>query len=290
MEPIINLEEIKIDKPVEEKKIDFDDLHNRYLVDLSLEVPPPPIAMSIGDHEFRGNLYPTTVASYGDFSVIVGESKAKKSFLKSLFVARYLGGNSHEYGSEIKAFDTQGKYVIDVDTEQGEYHSQKTFRRVAQMTNELSPLYKPFRLRPLSPRERLEFLDYLFFKSQYRNKIGLVVIDGIADLVKDINDIEESTMVIQKLMTWSEYAKCHIITVLHLNPGSVKPKGHLGTFAMQKCESIIRVKREDATRSSVTADYARNFAFDPFEIEIQNGLPYYTGQFEPIPDNFDNTF
>ena len=284
---LININEINLEnKPIEkEKEIDFNSLHDSYLVDLAEEVPPQPTAISIGEHEFNGNYYPTTVCSYGDFSCIVGESKAKKSFLKSLFVARYIGGFSREYAPDINGHDAFDKYVIDIDTEQGKYHSQKTFRRVGYMEKTNSQYYKPFRLRPLSPNERLRFIDWIFNESPYKNNIGLVIIDGVADLIHDINNIEESTMVVQKLMTWSEKSNCHIITVLHLNPGSDKPKGHLGTFVMQKAEIIIRVKREDKSRSSVTADYARNYAFDAFEFEIVNGLPHYLGQFEKIPDH-----
>lgn len=287
---LINIEEIKLDKPIEEKEIDFNSLHDKYLVDLSEELKPQPVAISIGESEFKGNLYPNPVCSYGDFSCIVGESKAKKSFLKSLLVARYIGGYSHEYAPEIKGYLSEGKFIIDIDTEQGHYHSQKTFRRVGFMEKTNSHLYKPFRLRPLSPNERLKFIDWIFNESQYKSNIGLLIIDGIADLIHDINDIEESTKVVQKLMTWTEESNCHIITVLHLNPGSDKPKGHLGTFVMQKAESIIRVKREDSEVSSVTADYARNRAFDPFCIRINNGLPYYESQFTPIETQFKASF
>lgn len=283
---MFKIDEIKQDAPIEDKEkvIDFKSLHDTYLVDLSEEITPQPIALSIGESEFNGRLYPNAIGSYGDFSCIVGESKAKKSFFKSLLVARYIGGYSHEYAPEIRGHQTDGKFVIDIDTEQGKFHSQKTFRRVGFMEKTNSSFYKPFRLRPLSPNERLNFIDWIFNESPYKNNIGLLIIDGIADLIHDINNIEESTMVVQKLMTWSERSNCHIITILHLNPGSDKPKGHLGTFVMQKAESIMRVKRETSDTSSVTADYARNKAFDPFEIEIVQGLPRYKGEFEKIPD------
>lgn len=282
---LINIEEIDHVKPVEEKKIDFEKLHDEYLVDLAEELKPQPIAISIGDSEFKGSLYPNPVCSYGDFSCIVGESKAKKSFFKSLLLARYIGGHSHDYAPDIRGYLSEGKFVIDIDTEQGPYHSQRTFRRVGYMEKTNSSYYKPFRLRPLSPTQRLQFIDWIFYESIYKNNIGILVIDGIADLIHDINNIEESTMIVQKLMTWTEKSGCHIITVLHLNPGSDKPKGHLGTFVMQKAESIMRVKKEDSETSSVTADYARNKAFDPFSIRIVNGLPVYENSFSEISLN-----
>lgn len=284
---LINIEEIDQAKPVEEKEIiiDFQQLHDSYLVNLDEHIPQQPIALSIGESQYGNKYYPNAIASYGDFSCIVGESKAKKSFFKSLLVARYIGGNSHDFAPDIKSYFNQGKFVIDIDTEQSAYHSQRAFRRVGEMEGTKSPYYKPFRLRTLSPKDRLNFIDWIFTQSNYKNHIGLLVIDGVADLIHDINDIQESTMIVQKLMTWSEKSNCHIITILHLNPGTDKPKGHLGTFVMQKAESIMRVKKEDPDTSIVTADYARNKAFDPFLFEIKNGLPFCKSEFAKISIN-----
>jgi len=57
-----------------------------------------------------------------------------------------------------------------------------------------------------------------------------VIIDGIADLVSDVNNLEESNLVVQKIMKWSAELDCHIVTVIHSNFGSDKPTGHLGSF------------------------------------------------------------
>ena len=71
---------------------------------------------------------------------------------------------------------------------------------------------------------------------------GLVVIDGIADLVSDVNNLDESSMVIQKLMKWTEELDCHIITVIHSNYGSEKPTGHLGSYLEKKAETQIQLE------------------------------------------------
>ena len=48
----------------------------------------------------------------------------------------------------------------------------------------------------------------------------IVVIDGIADLLYNTNDIEESDNLIGELMALSTQYNCHIINVLHTNPGT----------------------------------------------------------------------
>ena len=270
-----DIENLKINSDIDDEKIiDFDSLHDQLIVDLSEELKPQPIAISIGHHDFRGKSYPTAFASYGDFSCLAGASKAKKTFVKSLLTSCYIGGNSNQYANNIRGHDTKGKYVIDIDTEQSKYHSQRAFRRVPEITGGIYDYYIPFSLRSKTPRERLAFVDWIFTKSKYRRNIGLVIIDGIADLITDINNIEESINIVQKLMEWSDNTNSHILTILHLNPGSDKPKGHLGTFIMQKAESIAMVSKIDDKSSSIKPGYARNMAFDEFSISIDNGLPY----------------
>ena len=45
----------------------------------------------------------------------------------------------------------------------------------------------------------------------------MVVIDGVADLVSDVNNLEESNLCVQKIMQLSAKYDCHIITVIHSN-------------------------------------------------------------------------
>jgi hypothetical protein len=45
--------------------------------------------------------------------------------------------------------------------------------------------YKTFALRAFEPKERL-FIDYIINESEFKNKIGLLSIDGFVDLVTDL--------------------------------------------------------------------------------------------------------
>lgn len=60
---------------------------------------------------------------------------------------------------------------------------------------------------------------------------GFVVIDGIRDLMYDINNPSESVELINDLMRWSSMHDLHIHTVLHLNKGDDNTRGHIGTRA-----------------------------------------------------------
>lgn len=255
---------IEIPKIVSDKvDLDFKDIHDKYFVNIDEHLKPQPVAISIGESYYKGKSYPISYGSYGDFSCIVGASKSKKTFLKSLLTACYIGGNSNVYASQIIGHGSENKFVLDFDTEQSAFHSQRVFRRVVEMVGISPTHYKPFALRKMSADERLGFIDWIFTESEYVGNIGLVCIDGVADLVNDVNDLEASNHVAQKLLEWSEKEHCHIITVLHRNFGSNKPTGHLGSAVLKKAETVVFVENEDNS-TNVKPEYTRNIPFDEF--------------------------
>jgi hypothetical protein len=259
-------------------------------VDLNQPIKPQPIAISIGTHNYKGNDYPTAFASYGDFSCIVGASKSKKTFLKSLILSRYIGGNSDQFGFDIKGHDTKDKFVIDIDTEQSQFHSARSFRRVCEMVGGYPDFYKTFCLRQYSPNERYEFLEYLFMESELRDNLGLVSIDGVADLVHDTNDLEDSNRITNSLLKWSDKTKAHIITVLHRNFQSNKPTGHLGSSVLKKAETVLFVEK-NGDLVNVNPEYTRNIPFDPFTFGVnKEWLPYVTDYIELKPEKNGTPF
>ncbi len=270
----------------------YQEIHDKCFVDLSEEIGRQPIALSIGEHTYKGKSYPTPFGSYGDFSCIVGASKSKKTFLKSLFTACYIGGNANNFADKIKGHDTQGKYVIDFDTEQSKYHSQKVFRRVIEMVGAPYKYYITFYLRPLTAAERVNFIDWIFTKSQYKDNIGLCLLDGAVDLLSNANDLEESNMVVQKLLTWTDTSNCHLITVLHRNFGTSKPTGHLGSAILKKAETVLFVEKQDE-EVIATSEYTRNIEFQSFKYGVRESdwLPYYIEEYhKPTEATNNNAF
>lgn len=261
---------------LQEEVIDFNKIARENFIDVSLEIQRPPIAISIGKY---GNNYDIPFGSYGDFSCIVGASKSMKTFLKSAIAAGYIGGNSTEYFPDIKGHETKGKFVIDIDTEQSDYHTQKVARRVCDMVGTNPEFYKPFSLRDKDPKTRLAFIEWIFSESEWRNNLGLVLIDGAADLLDNVNDLEESNKIVNSMLRWTKQSKSHLITVLHRNHGGMKPTGHLGSAITKKAETVAFVTKEDKI-VNVSPEYTRNYPFEDFAFELdEKYLPKIAGQF-----------
>ena len=111
----------------------------------------------------------------------------------------------------------------------------------------------------------------------YRTEnIGLVVIDGIRDMVHDINNPGESTTVISYLMTWTGERNIHIHTILHQNKGDENARGHIGTELSNKAETVLQVEKDENNPdiSKVKAAHIRAVDFEPFAFRINdNALP-----------------
>jgi len=268
-----------------EKKVtslDFNKMHKDSLIDLELVYERPPIVISIGrdDKSHNGVNYPLRFGTAGNISMIKGEEKARKSFLKSLILGCSFGGNSNLYTNslEILGHNLKDKWIIDADTEQDDYDAWLNAVRIPKLVGVKPDNYLALKLRDKTPNERLQYFEWLFMESEYRKNLGVVSIDGYVDLINDFNSQLESSELTQKLMKWSSLTKSHITGVLHLNPNSDKARGHLGTILQQKCETVVIIA-DKGDYSLVTCQRGRGKKFREFCITVNN---------EWLPEVIDN--
>jgi hypothetical protein len=270
----LNFDHLLQDAPVE---FNFGQLENDCFVDLSLEMPKPEILLSIGQHEYKNKMYDTPIMTAGEFSAIVAESKAKKSFLKSGLIGCYIGGNASTLFPNIKSHRDKEYQILDFDTEQGKFYTQRTFRRVQDISGAVYEQYKGYATRSLSSAERLGLIDYCLKnqKTLYKKEVKLIAIDGIADLVENTNDIVMSKQASDYILKWTNDYNIHIIAIIHKAASTGKPLGHLGTYVLKKAETVINLDVNSDRSVTVTNPYSRGYHFEQFSFDInKNGLPY----------------
>lgn len=254
-------------------KIDFNKMHDKCFVDVTKELPPPPVALSLGTYTYKNELHYIPFGTYGNFSCLVGASKSMKTFLKSALIAGYIGGHSTNYFPDLKGHNNRDKFIIDVDTEQSLWHTQRVAKRVCEMVGTNPKLFIPFTTREYDAKQRFQFIEWIMLESDYRNNIGLITIDGAADIMDSVNDLDEANKITQGMMKWTTLSNAHLCTILHRNHGSDKPTGHLGSSIMKKAETVAFVTR-DNNLTKVTPDYCRNYPFNEFYFELdENHLP-----------------
>ena len=270
----LNFDEIK---KVPELMFDVKSLESSCYVDLSEEISKPETLLSIGQHEYKGKFYDTPIMTAGEFSAIVAVSKSKKSFLKSALLGSYIGGASSVNFPNIKTHRDKDYTILDFDTEMGKYYAQRAFRRVLELVSQPYENYKSYVTRHLTSLERLQLIDYCL-KNQselYKEKVKLVSIDGIADLVDNTNDIVMSKEASDFIMKWTYEYNIHITTVIHKSGLTGKPLGHMGTYVLKKAETVFDLDLQEDKSVLVTNPYSRGYSFEPFTFDIdKNALPY----------------
>jgi len=253
-------------------------IEDDWLVDPLEKIAYPPVALSFGEKliksKVKDELVPIPIGTFGNLSVVTAPPKTKKTFFISLLSSAFLS-TQNVYVGKIKGHRGNG-HLIHFDTEQGHWHCQKVFKRVYDMDSKINKnIYHTFGLRAISHNSRLEFIEY--YLSKKINSPSLVIIDGIADLVSDVNSLEESNAVVQKLMEWSANFNCHIINVIHQNFGSTKlGTGHLGSFLEKKAETVISLEANTVNKDWVTVKCGRSrgYAFETFSFEVNDiGIP-----------------
>ena len=248
---------------------------NRLRIDPLEDIPPPPIALKIINKE---NGEERIIGTLGNFSVLTGKAKSRKSFLVNLMVS----ASCREYakGILIGNLPAHKKIVLYFDTEQGKYHVQLALKRICKQLGISNPenLFV-FCLRGKSPKERVDLINSAI---EYYNEAGLVVIDGIKDLITSINDEEQASMVVSKLLKWSEEKNIHIMVVLHQNKGDNNARGHIGTEIVNKAETVLSVSKhaDDLEISIVEPKECRNKEPDSFAFKIEGDIPKILEDFE----------
>lgn len=248
---------------------------DRAIVKITDKFLEPPIMITISNSD-------SVIGTLGNFSASTGKAKSRKTFnVISLVAAALSGKQILQYKVKVPI---NRPLVLYCDTEQSRFHCHRLISRVYKLINypttEVHENLKFISLREYPTKERISIIEYAL--SKYAGKICLVIIDGIRDLVYDINNATEATEITGKLMKWSQELNIHIHTVLHLNKGDDNTRGHLGTELNNKAESILQVTKSDldTNYSTVAPKFIRDIEFEPFTFFIDDGLPV-------LDENFD---
>jgi hypothetical protein len=260
---------------------------NKYKIDVKEAIPQPQIAWSLTNTKTEGE---AILGTLGDFGLIIGKAKSRKSFYISIAVSTALSKDL--ILNRFKSYLPQEQNeVVYFDTEQSKYYVQKAVKRICKQINVEEPTnLHAFHLRSLAPSDRLQFIEAEIYSN---DKIGFVVIDGIKDLVTSINDESEATMIASKLLKWSEERNIYILTVLHQNKSDTNARGHIGTELINKAQTVLSITKaeNDNNISIVEPQQCRDKEPEIFAFEIDEyGIPFEAENFELRTETNKNKF
>ena len=240
----------------------------------------------------KDEMKPIEFGTLGNFSVISGKAKSKKSFTTNLIVAAAAEGGTFDAGPFDVELPKDKRRILFFDTEQGRRRTWLSLKRVLRLANINVPTNLEYHdLRQFNPTERRELINQALNQENPQKDIALVVIDGCRDLIHDINQPIEASGLVTYFMQWSAINMLHIVTIIHQNKGDKNARGHLGTELINKCETHISVNvdEKDKSISIVNPEETRDISFNPFAFCInEDGLPECLPDYE-IKGSGDNS-
>jgi len=224
----------------------YQDLADEAFIPQGIEIPKPELIFGLDG---------IPVFTKKSISTLKGKAKAGKTTCTAWVTSNII---------------QKGVNVLWIDTEQGTYYASRTQHWVLHIAGitESSHL-KFYDLKIHGPNHRSKIIEVLI----ERHKPDFIIIDGIRDLVFDINSPEEATNTVNMLMRYADVNDCHILSILHENKGSDHARGHLGTEMINKSETVIKVSSEKGI-TICEPEFTRGEPFSIFAFQRDaNGLP-----------------
>lgn len=191
---------------------------------------------------------------------VYGPPKSRKSSLMGMIVAAGLSPN-HTFGEIEVNIDGE---ILWFDTEQNEtevkYFQDNIIRMSEQKSDDyIYEHYYAMKLRPFDELQRLAIIDKIITSTTVFNKIGLIILDGVADLMYNVNEIESSKKLVTRLTYWADKLQVPLIVALHTNKDGKDATGSLGGFLNKKASYTIKCEPEfDDGPSTVRPYFTRN--------------------------------
>ena len=244
--------------------------------------------MQLPPMEFLMRLFGEPCFPRRELVAITGRAKSGKTFVMSIIMLMGVI-------DRILQFERDGKEPLKVlwfDTEQSKQSTLDIIQnRIVEMFHRKVDPDTPF------PNECLRTFNVRFDNCEMRRqgflelvpfiKPDLVILDGIRDLVTDINDGAEAQRIMEEMLALAQANNCCIIAVLHQNKSdeSRDPRGWLGTELLNKAFDVfatekMKIQDGQGTRFVFKLEqlYTRKYDIEQqlyFQVD-EDGLPFET--------------
>ena len=211
----------------------------------------------------------------GDFAIVTGLKKAGKSHvMRRLIFTSLMAEIPEDYDTfRIRTVPAGKKYVVYVDTEQ---HPSKTkemrtycWKRAGYKSQ--PPNLKTYNIRHKETEERVAFIEKLM--NDFGDKIHLLIVDGVSDLLDSINDEIQSKKLAQAFFS-SKNKSISFVFAIHERSGGGGAMGWLGQHIEKKAGGGIMIQKDSKTDThSINCSFLRDDGnFKPIEFKYDENL------------------
>ena len=192
----------------------------------------------------------------GELVADCGKAKSGKTFFLSILMA----GARKKQMLALERLCEEPLKVLWIDTEQSQQSTQEILKdRIMPLANIESlddTRFYAFNLRGLGFDRGQKMVDVAIRVLQP----DIVILDGIKDLMTDINDAVQATLIMEHLMALAKDQNCCIVCVLHQNKSEQdrNMRGSIGTELTNKAFEVFQCETIDESETfKVTHTFSR---------------------------------
>ena len=241
------------------------------------------------DMEPLFKMFDTSCFYRGELAADNGKAKSGKTTFLSLLMACAVG---RQEVLCLKRTSEKRLKVLWIDTEQSQQSTQEILKeRVFPMSEEeksqssnFNDLLYAFNLRGMGYDVRNKMVSVAINHIQP----DLVIIDGIKDLMTDINDAVQATKIMEHLMALAKAHNCCIVCVLHQNKSEAdrNMRGSIGTELTNKAFEVFQCEMiEESGIFKVAQTYSRKQKMKRklyYQLD-EKGLPFECSDYTELP-------
>lgn len=190
----------------------------------------------------------------GNISVLIACPGAGKSAICEAVAASSINPECDSLGLSL----CPNCHIAYSDTERAPVDHWNGWHRMARRAevkeNDLVPVTFESLKMLRTNQERRRYIERSISSGIY----NLIIIDGIGDLVRSVNDEIEAGEIVSNLLALATRFNIAILTTIHHNPqpGNDKARGWLGSEVMRKAESVLKVNLDRETEQrTLTTDF-----------------------------------
>lgn len=216
----------------------------------SIHNEPPPVDFKLVRHQkdFKGRPEEIGICAAGEFFIVYGPPKSRKSTLLSAITASaYTDDPNVCLDFEVKLDDDE--YFLFFDTEMPQtafYRRQAKLNRMCDVDDDLE-MYKAFPLKGVPWDEKVEFIEHMII-NEHGDNCGMVIVDQVADLVPDINDRDAANELIAKIEYWTSETGTIFGSSIHTTRGTENATGVLGAEFAKKIDSGLYIEKQQMNK------------------------------------------
>lgn len=219
-------------------------------------------------------------------ALVAGQRKNGKSNFAALLMGTCVAQNRQLFDGAVQCLEQGDMKVLYIDTEQPRRDTRRTLRRMMRTAGyDIAEAWDDHGVKVLSLKD-IELTDRQGAVQAavdiYRP--ALLIIDGLADLLRTINDENEARTLWQWLDQVACTYDCAVLGMLHQNHQSSKVGGWAGTQGVKKATDLFEVKKNREHNYFSVNHEGRGESAPRLQFFIAAGMGDNIGVWQPMTD------